>query len=515
MQILLPAALHLRAGTLNINNSSALGTVAGTFIINGGTVDNTSGGIITTLNYPQTWAGDFAFTGTNDLNLGTGNVSMSANRQVTVNGGTLTVGGKISGNTFSLTKSGAGALTLSGANTFTGGTTLSAGNLNINNSSALGTVAGTFTINGGTIDNTSGGAITTNNYPQTWTSDFTFTGTKDLNLGSGTVTMNNDIQITTDANTLTIGGTVTGNGYSLTKTGTASLIFGSHPITLQNLTISNGTFTSTSGTLNLSGNFSNNGTFTHNSGTVNFNGTSAQTIGGSSSSTFNTLKINNATGISLQVATTTGTLTIGDATSNSLFYDAGYQLTSSGTLNINSGTFKLGSSTATTFPLFASTNFDATYATVEYAATATQTIKGITYTNLTISGAGNNSKTADGDITVNRVLNLNSYNYSASQGCLEMSSHILTMGSSATTIGTGDVTGIVSRNSFALSTPYTFGNQSTLLNLISGTTLPSSVSFKIVLTPTHTWDSHAIDRYYDIIQTGGSPDLKQSLFFII
>ena len=224
---------------------------------------------------------------------------MSASRQVTVNGGILTIGGIISGNTFSLTKLGAGALTLSGANTYTGGATLSAGTLNINNSSALGTVAGTFTINGGTIDNTSGGDITTINYPQTWASDFIFTGTNDLNLGSGTVTMNNDIQITTDANTLTIGGTVTGNGYSLTKTGTASLIFGSHPITLQNLTISNGTFTSTSGTLNLSGNYSNNGTFTHNSGTVNFNGTSAQTIGGSSSSTFNTLKINNATGISL------------------------------------------------------------------------------------------------------------------------------------------------------------------------------------------------------------------------
>ena len=96
----------LTAGTLDINNPSALGTVAGTFTINGGTIDNNSGGDITTLNYPQSWASDFIFTGTNNLNLGTGAVAMSASRQVTVNGSILTIGGIISGNTFSLTKSG-------------------------------------------------------------------------------------------------------------------------------------------------------------------------------------------------------------------------------------------------------------------------------------------------------------------------------------------------------------------------------------------------------------------------
>ena len=83
----------------------------------------------------------------------------------------------------SLTQLGPGTLVLSGSNTYSGGTTLSAGRLNINNASALG--AGTFTISGGTIGNTSGAAITlSTNNAENWNSDFTFAGTNDLNLGA-------------------------------------------------------------------------------------------------------------------------------------------------------------------------------------------------------------------------------------------------------------------------------------------------------------------------------------------
>jgi len=70
--------------------------------------------------------------------------------------------------TIAVIKQNSGKLTLNIANTYTGGTTLNSGILNINNSSALGTIAGTFVINGGIIDNSSGGLITTVNYPQTW-----------------------------------------------------------------------------------------------------------------------------------------------------------------------------------------------------------------------------------------------------------------------------------------------------------------------------------------------------------
>ncbi len=108
----------LSAGTLNLNHAQALGT--GTFTISGGTIDNTSGNSISNANNnAQAWNGDFTFTGTTNLNLGTGAVTLSADRSVTVISNVLTVAGPIGG-AFSLTKLQLGTLVLSGANTFSG-----------------------------------------------------------------------------------------------------------------------------------------------------------------------------------------------------------------------------------------------------------------------------------------------------------------------------------------------------------------------------------------------------------
>ena len=114
------------------------------------------------------------------------------------------------GGSGSLTKLGSGVLTLSGPNTYSGGTTLSAGQLNINNASALGT--GTFTIGGGTIDNTSAGSLTlSTNNAQSWNGNFTYAGSvNNLNLGIGAVTLSGSRQVTVAANTLTVGGSISG-----------------------------------------------------------------------------------------------------------------------------------------------------------------------------------------------------------------------------------------------------------------------------------------------------------------
>jgi len=136
----------LNAGKLNINNASAIG--AGALAIVGGTIDNTSGSaVVLSTNNTQSWNGDFAFGGSNDLNLGTGAVTLGASRTVTTNGtGVLTVGGVIGGSGFGLTNAGTGTLVLNGANTFNGGVAINGGTVQLGNNAALGDVAGGTTI---------------------------------------------------------------------------------------------------------------------------------------------------------------------------------------------------------------------------------------------------------------------------------------------------------------------------------------------------------------------------------
>ena len=134
--------------TLNIDNANALGS--GTLDINGGTIDVSAGAIVNAGNNAQTWDGDFIFTGSNDLAIGTGAVTLGATRTVTITANELEVGGVISGSGFGITKAGAGTLTLTGTNTFDGGLTVDAGILRAEtNTAALGT--GTVTLNGGTL----------------------------------------------------------------------------------------------------------------------------------------------------------------------------------------------------------------------------------------------------------------------------------------------------------------------------------------------------------------------------
>jgi hypothetical protein len=67
------------------------------------------------------------------------------------------------------------------------------------------------------------------------------------------------------------------------------------------LTVS-GVTTAPAGNFNVAGNFTNNGTFTHNGGTVTFNGTLAQIIGGSSTTSFKNITLNNSAGATLSSA---------------------------------------------------------------------------------------------------------------------------------------------------------------------------------------------------------------------
>jgi autotransporter-associated beta strand protein len=168
----------LGAGTLTANDNGALGT--GTLTMSGGTLNSTVAG--TTVNNPITLTASSTLsniaTGGLLTNYGTytltmsgatqsGGINLSNNttgRTLTVNvaSGTSTISGAIangSTSTSNLTKTGAGALVLSGsdANTYTGTTTLSAGTLTADKNNALGT--GTLILDGGTLNSDNGSTV--------------------------------------------------------------------------------------------------------------------------------------------------------------------------------------------------------------------------------------------------------------------------------------------------------------------------------------------------------------------
>jgi autotransporter-associated beta strand protein len=116
---------HLEGGTLNLNSAGALGAGPGYLEITGGILDNTSGAAVTmTGAKPQRWNTDITFTGTNDLAMGTGAVTVggSGPRTVNVVAGNFGSGGITTGNAQNLVKTGAGALRLSGSNSTIHGT---------------------------------------------------------------------------------------------------------------------------------------------------------------------------------------------------------------------------------------------------------------------------------------------------------------------------------------------------------------------------------------------------------
>ena len=208
---------------------------SGTLAIAGGTIDNTTGNPATLgFNNAQVWAGNFIFAGTNDLNLGTGAVTLTSTPTVTVAAGTLTVGGAIgdAGAGFGVTKAGPGTLVFGGANTYSGTTTLSGGNLNLTFSGTLGGGSAPLVVLGGTLDL---GGSTQNVGPVTITAGTVQNGT----LTAPSFVINNPLDLTVSA---TLAGT---GGLTKTAAGTATLTAvnsytGNTTISGGTLSISNG-----------------------------------------------------------------------------------------------------------------------------------------------------------------------------------------------------------------------------------------------------------------------------------
>ncbi|WP_185878796.1 autotransporter domain-containing protein [Variovorax sp. MHTC-1] len=110
-------------GTLQVAGDANLGDASGALSFDGGTLQNTA-----------------AFGSARAVTLGTGGGSFQADTDLALSG--------VIGGTGALTKTGDGTLILSSANTYTGGTTVSAGTLQIGNGGTSGSITGDVTNNG-------------------------------------------------------------------------------------------------------------------------------------------------------------------------------------------------------------------------------------------------------------------------------------------------------------------------------------------------------------------------------
>ena len=179
----------ISGGTLGINADAALGAA------------------------PAAAATNLAFTATSGLQV-SNSFTLGATRNITLIGtdtfdtqsNTLTIAGVLSGAGV-VSKSGAGTLILANSNTYTGGTTISAGTLSINADAALGTAPATAATNLTFSANST--LQVSNSITLAATRNVSLTGTADT--------------IDTGANTLTIGGALTGAG-NITKINTGTLI---------------------------------------------------------------------------------------------------------------------------------------------------------------------------------------------------------------------------------------------------------------------------------------------------
>lgn len=222
-----------------------------------------------------------------------------------------------------------GTATLAHSQTLTGGNlSVSAGTLNLStytmNRSASG---GTLTVSNGAKLQIGG----TNSFPTNYaTHTLGATSTVEYNGTAQTVTAESYGHLTlSGSGTKTMPGTAMTIAGDFTMSGTAAATAAQALTVNGNFTLGSGTsFSASFYSHAVKGNFSNSGTFTAGSSTFTFNGTTTQTVGGSNSTTFRSLTINNSNGISL----------------------SGVDVTVSATLTLTSGNIVTGSDNSVIIP---------------------------------------------------------------------------------------------------------------------------------------------------------------------
>jgi autotransporter-associated beta strand protein len=412
---------RVSSGTLTAGSATAFGT--GTLTVNGGALDSSVASLAMTANNAQVWNTDFAFTGTNSLNLGTGTVSLGStagNRTVTANASTLTIGGIISNGTATgLTKAGGGTMILSGNNAYTGTTGINAGTLQANHASALGN-GGNITFGGGTLQFSS----VFNNATAAW-------GARIVSSGSA---------VTLDTNGQNV--TVSGN---IDSTNTGGLAMsGAGILTLTGSNTYTGGTAINGGTLSL-GSANAIGT----SGTVTFGGGTLQYSAANSSD--NSARFSNAASQQYRIDTNSQSVTLATALTSS---GGSFTKLGAGTLTLSGANTYNGGTTVSAGILVGTTTSLQGAITNNAAVTFDQAVDG-TYA-AAMSGTGSLTKLGAGTLTLSGS---NSYNgaTTVSAGKLvvdgSISTSTTTTISSGATLGGSGTLGALTINSGGFVTP--------------------------------------------------------------
>ncbi|WP_162239539.1 autotransporter-associated beta strand repeat-containing protein [Methylobacterium sp. Leaf87] len=268
-------------------------------------------------------------TGSNTLNLrGTGDGTAP-------NGAAGAYGAVISGST-SVNKLDTGTFVLSGANTYSGATTISGGILNIQNATALGTTAaGTTVQSSGTLQlqnniTVTGEALSLAGNGSTG-SNGALQNVSGANTYAGAIILAGASRINSDAGTLTLSGGIGGANQNLTVGGAgATTISGA-------IATGTGTFTKDgAGTVTLTGVNTYTGATTINAGTLTLNNAAGTALANTSRVTFGNVASTAAT-LQAQTSETIGSLSGGN-TSSTVNIAAGTTLTVGGD-NTTDGTY--------------------------------------------------------------------------------------------------------------------------------------------------------------------------------
>jgi fibronectin-binding autotransporter adhesin len=506
----------MQAGSVSAN---LLGTAAltksgtGTVTLSG---TNTYTGLTTVSAGTLALSGGAAMANGSDVTVSGGSLSLSGGSEtvgaVTITGGAITNGTLVSSEAFdvqagtisadlqgtaALAKTGTGSATLSGTNTYTGGSTVSAGTLVLSGGAAiadgedLDVNGGTLSLNGGSETvgavSVTGGAI----------SNGTLISNTAFDVQAGTISA--DLQGTaaltkTGTGTTTLSGTNTYSGGSTVNAGTLALSGGSAISDSQAVTVNGGILSlsgdsETIGALTLTGGTISTGTLVSNTGFTVEAGTVSAALQGSAALTKQTNGSVTLSGANTYTGGTTvadGTLTasggaaLRDSATVAVASGATLALASSETVGSlsGSGSVALGSRTLSTGGDNSSTTFAGVIGgtgSVVKQGSGSLTLIGVnTYSGTTTVSAG--------------TLVLGTGTALANTSALTVSGGLLDLGGSTETVGAVTLSsGSITNGSLSSGTSYTVQAGTVSANLLGSAALTKSGTGTVTLSGTNTY----------------------------